>query len=402
MVKKYQVAVGMMTALLSTSVFAGNPLLDTLVEKNILTGAEAADLSAQMPSPLVWKGDIRLRYQIDKTDSQAASQERARFRLRLGTEAKINEDTKAYFAFASGSSDARSNNQTYGPGESFYSIGIIQAYVKHNFDDNNIVLAGKMTKPFWAPSNMVWDNDINPDGLAYQWKGQAPFTEYFVNAAYFLIGDSSGTSIRTKAGLIGPSLSLIQPGVSYTIDKNTSAKVALSYYQTNNLVGATAANITNSKDTVFAGGNTVSSTLASATIVYDYNPVILSGELKYKSFFGFDFASIYGEWAKNTAVGYNDQAGVLGVNFGTEKVKKPGEWQAQVSYRYIQKDSVLDIFPDSDYYSGNTGIQGFRTGLQYGVANNTSVTASWFLFEKLSNGVGDAQNLAQLDVQVDF
>ncbi len=396
--KKQAAVFGVVAFLMSNSIFAGNALLDSLVEKNILTGAEAADISSQMPSPLVWTGDVRMRFQSEKLDGKSDSRDRTRFRLRLGTKAKINDKITAGFGISSGESpDARSNNQSFGSGGNafeFYTLSVNHAYIQYAYDTDTTVILGKMNKPFWVVSDMLWDQDINPDGVAVQWKANAPFTEYFVNAGYFVMNE-----MKSDTGFGGASLMMIQPGVAYTFDKNTEGKIALSIYKTNNVMGVDATKLANGKDNE---KTLASNTLSGEKLVYEYNPVILTGELKLKEFTGLPYASLFGEYVNNPGANSGQQAALIGVKFGNEKVKKEGEWQGQLTYRYLQADAWLDIFPDSDYYSGNTGVQGVRAQLQYAVANNTVLSGSYYRFEKLTVGDIKKSDLFQLDLQVSF
>ena len=46
-----------------------------------------------------------------------------------------------------------------------------------------------------------------------------------------------------------------------------------------------------------------------------------------------------------------------------------------------ERDSILDILPDSDRYSGRTGIRGHKGSLQYGLGKNTWLQFAVFRFE---------------------
>lgn len=89
-----------------------------------------------------------------------------RIRARLAVTAEINDEWSATFRLASGSdSSPVSTNQTLGGFFSKKSIWLDQAYVKYEpFDGNSLVL-GRMPNPF-VHTEMVWDDDINPDGAA--------------------------------------------------------------------------------------------------------------------------------------------------------------------------------------------------------------------------------------------
>jgi hypothetical protein len=47
-------------------------------------------------------------------------------------------------------------------------------------------------------------------------------------------------------------------------------------------------------------------------------------------------------------------------------------------YRYVERDSMLDVFTDSDFALGGTDNQGFIVGFELGLAKNTWLTTRWF------------------------
>jgi hypothetical protein len=89
-----------------------------------------------------------------------------RIRARLGITADITEDWTASFRLASGSDNSPvSTNQTLGGFFSKKSIWLDQAYVKYEPAAGNSLMLGRMPNPF-THTEMVWDDDINPDGVA--------------------------------------------------------------------------------------------------------------------------------------------------------------------------------------------------------------------------------------------
>lgn len=351
---------------------------------------DANQFNGQLPFSLRLSGDLRLRYQSEKKSSDIESRDRTRFRLRLRSEAAVNDKTTVYFGIASGGADARSNNQTFGEGHNafeFYSLAISQAYIQTQWNDNVTVLAGKMTRPFWTPSNMLWDSDINPDGVAAKWTNQIPFTEFFVNGGYFVMdelnslsGSGSSQTSDNEAGMV-----LVQPGLTYTINRYAQLKSSISYYNIRNTIGNTINNGTDS----------------TGELKIAYDPIVISTELKLENRSGQYGARVYAELLKNTALKTNSKAAVFGFAFGTPKVVQEGDWQVLASYRYIQENSWLSIFPDSDYYGGDVGVKGLRLGYQYGLANQTSFTLSWVATEKISVP-HVPMSLVQADLQVNF
>ena len=194
--KKNLIIVYMVTALMLGLISAASAvtemeiLVDKLVEKGILTPAEgdkilretqaeakkqkeetkkavAKELIPQWVSKTKLYGDFRLRYQYVDVDEQR-SQSQGRFRVRLNLDIEVAEKLKFIFGIASGGSDPRSSNQSFGDDWDKKQININYAYVNYSpFKWLNLE-GGKMANPIYTVSQLLWDEDINPEGVAAQ------------------------------------------------------------------------------------------------------------------------------------------------------------------------------------------------------------------------------------------
>src|SRR4029077_1947183 len=166
----------------------------TYVEKLVpdLGSAEKWKLSPWL-TELELFGDLRLRYeyrggrlpdqfqfgQDHANDWQ--ERERERYRIRIGLRGTVLDDW--FFGVRLETSpNARSTNVTYGDDTSPSSPGgggpfakgsdgifVGQAYGGYKGFPGFTFTAGRMPNPF-VNTRMVWDDDINPEGLAEQWK----------------------------------------------------------------------------------------------------------------------------------------------------------------------------------------------------------------------------------------
>jgi putative porin len=181
----------------------------TYVEKTVPLEKSAADkwkLSTSIIEMELY-GDARLRYQYNsgETDNTPVAKpgagvagtndwqerERERYRLRLGLRGTLLDDW--FFGVRlETSNNARSTNVTFGddtasstPGgggpfeKNSDTIYVGQAYGGYKGFPGVTLTAGRMPNPL-VSTRMVWDPDINPEGLAEQWKhtfvfgGEAP------------------------------------------------------------------------------------------------------------------------------------------------------------------------------------------------------------------------------------
>ena len=176
-------------------------LLDLLVRKRIVTDQEAeevrAELSKEMASTAAgkWKlstpineielyGDARLRYEYrggrtasndPENPNDWYERKRQRYRVRVGLRGTLLDDWSFGLRLETSTSN-RSTNVTFG-GDSNNGpfsknddgIFVGQAYIAYKGFPDLTLIGGRMPNPL-VTTPMVWDDDINPEGLAQQWK----------------------------------------------------------------------------------------------------------------------------------------------------------------------------------------------------------------------------------------
>jgi len=56
--------------------------------------------------------------------------------------------------------------------------------------------------------------------------------------------------------------------------------------------------------------------------------------------------------------------------------------------RHLKKDAWIDIFPDSDAYSGHTDVKGHELAFTYGVGKNVTLGIDYYYISKaLAEGI---------------
>src|ERR1700723_3274238 len=120
--------------------------------------------------PFAFSGDLRLRDEpfFGGPSNESLDQNRERFRLRFNVNAKLNEDFAGGFSLASGDlNDPTSTNQTVGDFYTRKAIWIDKAfadYTPHQFSSLTLI-GGKFAYP-WYNTELTWDKDLNPEGVA--------------------------------------------------------------------------------------------------------------------------------------------------------------------------------------------------------------------------------------------
>ncbi len=183
-------------------------LLNLLVKKRIITEKEATEVRSELaknaekeaPENLASKiklsksvtelelyGDSRVRYEVRSGETNVPytlappgdtyQRNRERYRLRIGLRGTLVDDWFFNIRLET-SQNPRSTNVTFGddtvtgPGpfaKTADGINVGQAYFGYKGFKGLTLIAGKMANPF-VTTPMVWDPDINPEGLAEQYK----------------------------------------------------------------------------------------------------------------------------------------------------------------------------------------------------------------------------------------
>ena len=172
----------------------------TYVEKSVPLEKSAADkwkLSTSITEMELY-GDIRLRYQYNGGETESRGpvaapgagvagvndwqeRERERYRLRLGLRGTLMDDWFFGLRLETNNNE-RSANVTFGDDTASSTPGgggpfeknsdivyVGQAYAGYKGFPGFTFTGGRMPNPM-VNTRMVWDPDINPEGLAEQWK----------------------------------------------------------------------------------------------------------------------------------------------------------------------------------------------------------------------------------------
>jgi len=397
-------------------------------------------------------GDLRLRAQMDRfADNNTAEvrdfleinkaggavqagdkalinitedRNRARLRFRAGIKAKINDQVSADIRFAGGKgSDPVSTNQTLGNYNKASTINLDRAYLKYKSRDKTLTLAGGRIKNPWFATDLIWDSDLNFDGVAatYRWKrnleDEEPAFDPFVTVGAFPLQE-----VRLSSD--DKWLYAAQAGFKYRMGNWNELKVGLAYYDYKNVVGRlnavnsdaldfTAPEFVQIGNSMFDISNDGDNTTQRAALLSDYDQLALT--LSYDiSNFDPTHIKVMGEYVKNIGfdkkaiekragreVKEQTQGYKLGVTFGSEQVMRRSDWQVSLAYKYLERDAVLDAFTDSDFHLGGTDARGYILTAKYGLSFNT-----WLQFRMLMADEIDSRpfgvNTFQLDLSSRF
>lgn len=138
--------------------------------------------------------DMRFRYEMDdqvRGGKDDRDRDRQRIRLRLKGKFKANDNLLAGFRIVTGSESLRSPHQTLGHANNSGNNadwGVDRAYIKVG-GGGAALLLGKFGLPIWNPGEILWDSDIQPEGIALGWSSS--------------VGDSGKISVGVAQLMVG-------------------------------------------------------------------------------------------------------------------------------------------------------------------------------------------------------
>jgi hypothetical protein len=148
--------------------------------------------------------------------------------------------------------------------------------------------------------------------------------------------------------------------------------------------------------------------LASGFNIFDVNAVFDYGgfapahillSADYANNFGFDAAYIKNMFGQDIAPQTN--AYLVRLDVGRPELRQFSDWNFFVSYRYIERDAVMDAFNDPIFHTGGTDAKGYTLAAQYGLAPNTWVDLRWLSSDSIS-GPPLAIDTINLDLNAKF
>jgi len=353
-------------------------------------------------------------------------------------------------------------NNGQGGNFSKYQVWIDRAYLKYETggqpNKNLAISIGRFDNPFFDPTTIVWARDLGFDGAALQGKYEVVngVTPFFNGGAFpvFNTDFNFATNNPSKFQSEDKWLYAAQLGTAIKPTKDFSAKVAVAYYDFVNVQGKlsdpftplTSSDQGDTDDTrpSFAqNGNTY---MALRDIIPDadnnfgtinqfqyfglatpFHELAVSWQVDYNRFEPAQI-SLYGQYVQNLALnsanvnaiavnnrGPDSAAGamgawaggntawIIGIKVGNPVMEKRWDWNIGVNYRYVESDSVVDGFTDSDFGAPLTGtnLKGFTFGGNLALSHSVWLGLTWMSADSIAGPIfkGD---ILQFDVNGKF
>ncbi|MEO8007076.1 MAG: putative porin [Betaproteobacteria bacterium] len=396
-------------------------------EKTKNTAASALKVPDALKSMELY-GDLRLRYEnrIARGASDAAtSEERQRWRyaLRFGLRGDASDDffyglrldtgtygRSAWVTMADDNS-AASTGKASQSNKTSDAIAVGLAFIGWKPTDWMQIVAGRQSNPLFT-SSMMWDPDINPEGLTEKFSYKlGDNATLFATAGQYLytqIGKRSGA--WTGAKLDNPSLGLgssqsamlfaYEVGGAYKFSADASAKAAVNYYKYRLTQDDTVFNT----DFQGTGGSAADLGIRNLQVV----EIPLEVRFPVASMSG----AVFGEYAWNidgrnraalSATPQNDgenKAMMIGLSLASSGVPqglgqgptlgssaKKGTWEVRTYYQRTQQFALDQNMLDSDFFE-RTNMAGYFLAGAYSPANGIITTLRYGNAKRINDTMG--------------
>ena len=416
-------------------------LVNKLVQKGILTESEAKELLSESthtnaPPPSKWKisdsiksiglyGDVRFRYEHRSADNAPGSGEsgstyerdRFRYAVRIGIRGDLFDDFY-YGLRVETSSNPRSPWVTFGDdsnptpsAKNSDTIAVGQVYLGWRPANWLELTVGRMPMPLYV-TPMIWDSDINPEGIAEKFKHSIGDVDLFANFGQFVYQNLNSDNRLDTFVLAG------QAGANVNLAKDISFKAAPVLYT------YTGNGQNNGLNTPFSGqglnGLNPNTTGYNQNGINDLLVLEIPAELNFKV--GQHNARLFGDFAYNfqgndrarAAVGATAPAGDLpsavtgqnmayqvGIGYGNlglvyGQTSKKNTWEARVYWQHVEQYAADVNLLDSDFFEGRANLEGIYAAFAYSITDNIIGTLRYGYARTINNGLGTGGNNSDL------
>lgn len=376
-------------------------------------------------------GDVRAREEGFYEDGSTA-RNRFRVRARIGLTANVSDQAAATVRLATGDpNDPISTNQSFQNLFTRKSINLDQAYLTlkpgktfHVEPGWFTVNAGKFGVNAYRTSELVWDDDLSPEGFTETVNlvehREGVLRGLKVNAFQWVLTDVSDGSDPWMGGgqvvtdvALGTFANWTFSFADYHYDNlNQVARTFLSAWKDPSKKGDPFVANT-SQNAALANSNSVVFSAADAnrnkrilSYKYGFNIINVATELNAPDPFGLGVpAGIFGDLAYNTQadsmnVGFYAGVGIgkAGKDWYHNGLKNPGDWGASYIFARVEKDAVLSLFSysDIDYVQpkatqkGSTNVMAHIIRLDYVLLPNLQLTAKAHFINALDRRISNA------------
>lgn len=322
-------------------------------------------------------------------------------RVRAGLTAQLGNSFNLDVRLASGNLRSPvSTNQTMGNYGGRWEVNVDRAAVIWNpintDQDREIDFRfGRFSNPFVSIGELVWDSDLTFEGISATYAldlfgnepGRMERGLFVTLGAFPLQEEELSTDDKwLYAGQLGTQISF---------GSRSRLRLTGGYFEYDNITGTRNSFNSNLLDFTAPGFLQKGNTLFDIRSDSDRSTQLfaLAGEYKLVNAnvwldlgFGSTYVTVGGEYVKNIGWDKDEvfrrtggeivrdertEGYEVAVIVGQPAVVNLWDWRAAVSYKYVQRDAVLDAFTDSDFHLGGTDAKGYQLTFDLGLSRGT-------------------------------
>lgn len=325
----------------------------------------AQDNDNKKEKKIIFFGDVRLRGELDRNSktidgTKRDDRDRLRYRLRFGLNYSVNKNLGFGARVRSGNpANQQSPHITIGDEFEIDDISIDKMFIKYKSDKGFWVWGGKNDMPFWTQNELLWNNNVNPEGLATGLILKLSEKSNLTPVIGYFISGHSGKNFNDDSNLFIGQIKFESPLENHKIILSTGL--------------INAKNLPNLPD-------------GSHTFNLDYSIWASSLQLKIKGIgltAGFDYYKNLNNYKNNVDISevFEDQTTGL---VGSLEYNK-NKYMIGYYYANIQKYAVIDYFAQDDWlrwgnndYTRSSNFLGHEIRLQYSISNTMNTVLRFY------------------------
>lgn len=339
-------------------------------------------------SRLKFSGDLRVRGQHDSSDNDRPDRSSSQVRARLGATYAVNDRISLGARLVTGDADdPNSSDVQLSNWDDDLDVSLDQAYLQANFGPLKL-FGGKMPQPF-TRTELVWDGDVNPQGLAATYRHAfANGSAFRANGLFFVIDEQAA----------GPDSTMLGAQLGYDSaafgDWKFDASAAWFDYTLDSMAGADSgdwrSNLLKPDGSYLSGFR-----LADVILGASYQGLGERWPIR-----------VVGDYVRNTAANTDADTG-YGIDLALGRASQVGDWRFTYGFAVAEVDAVLTAFSQD-----NIGIaSNYRLhslGLDYVPWHKTTLSAIWYHYKPYeaayagSNAPDDWLNRFRISLMVSF
>ena len=350
--------------------------------------AVKADASTDASARLAVTGDLRLRYQGDYSGIDQPDRSSSQVRARLGATLAVNDRVSVGARLVTGDpDDPNSTDVQLSNFDDDLQVSLDLAYARLDLGDLALY-GGKLPQPF-ARTDLVWDSDVNPQGVSAVYRhALAGGSTLRANGLFFVVDENA---VAADSTMVGAQLGYDLPVAD---DWKLDASAAYYDYRLGSVAGGDAG---------------------------DFRSNLRNPDGRYRSDFdladllvGVTWSGAGSRWPVRVLADYVRNLGAAtaadtgyGIDVALGRASRQGDWRLTYGYSVAETDAVLAAFSHDNIGFG-TNYRLHALTFDYVPLPKTLLSAIWYHYAPLhavdagSNRPGDWLDRLRVAFLVNF